>query len=49
MIDDDLFPEIHVVCHNCAEPLAIPVGLDAAEAVWMHQSECPLADDSAEA
>jgi hypothetical protein len=43
MIDDEsLFPEIRVVCHNCAEPLPIPAGLNAVEAVWMHESECQV-------
>ena len=41
MIEDEhLFPEIRVVCHNCADSLPIPVGLNAVEAVWMHESEC---------
>jgi hypothetical protein len=45
MDDDSLYPEIHVVCHNCAEPLAIPAGLNALEAVWMHEPDCrALAD-----
>jgi hypothetical protein len=40
MDDESLYPEIHVLCHYCAEPLAIPAGLNATEAVWMHEPEC---------
>ncbi len=48
--DESLFPEIHVVCHACAEPLAVPAGLNAVEAVWMHEPECSaLAEAPAEA
>jgi hypothetical protein len=39
-LDESLFPEIHVVCHACAEPLPIPTGLTVFEAVWMHEPEC---------
>jgi hypothetical protein len=38
--DEHLFPEICVVCHNCADALPIPPGLTAVETVWMHEPEC---------
>jgi hypothetical protein len=46
--DEHLYPEIRVVCHNCADALPIPAGLNAVEAVWMHEPECrALAPDLA--
>ena len=40
MYEDDLFPEIHVICHHCSDALAVPAGLNAVEAVWMHEPDC---------
>jgi hypothetical protein len=48
-LDESLFPEIHVVCHACAEPLPIPAGLNALEAVWMHEPECRVVLEQASA
>jgi hypothetical protein len=38
--EDFLFPEIHVICHHCSDPLEVPAGLNAVEAVWMHEPDC---------
>ena len=41
-MDDSLFPEICVVCDECGAEVAIPSGLSAVEAAWMHEPDCAV-------
>ncbi len=43
---DDLFPDFAIVCPGCGADVDVPPGLNALEAAWMHDSECPITPDA---
>jgi len=39
-MSEDLWPVITVVCAICESEIEVPAGLNAADALWLHEHDC---------
>lgn len=39
--DETSFPELSILCARCSSDVAVPPGLNALDAAWMHEHDCP--------